>query len=428
MREYTGWFLDINESGAGVTVWLLGEDGGRYRLSQPFPVTFYAAGAFERLRQLWRCLKKSPVAPRLSRTRRIDLFAGTLDVMEIQASGPAQQRRLFYEARSNFPDLDYYDADIPLGIRYAARFEAFPLMSCQIAADEDGEIKHITPLNSRWDLDTEAPPLRLLTIEPNVDPSHREPTYLKIADGRKEIRVELEPTHSLLVSVQAAVRRHDPDVILTRWGDTWTFPHLLALQGKLGASYFNLNRDHSRQPLRRKANSYFSFGQIIHRGEQVHFFGRWHIDIHNSMLFKEYGLEGVFEQARVTGLPVQEVARKSPGAGITALEMLVALEREVLVPYQKQQAEQFKAALELIHADRGGLVYQPTIGLHQDVAEVDFISMYPSIMVKFNISPETVGVAGDEAVVIPELGIPIDQSREGLIPATLSTMRFSSSV
>ncbi|MEZ4541976.1 MAG: DNA polymerase domain-containing protein [Chloroflexota bacterium] len=152
------------------------------------------------------------------------------------------------------------------------------------------------------------------------------------------------------------------------------------------------------------------------------------------MMYEQYGLPGVLEQARVTALPVQEVARKSPGAGITAMQMLTALRRDILVPHQKQQAERFKSALDLIHADRGGLVYQPLIGLHQDVAEIDFTSMYPSIMVRFNISPEVTSDGmkheiGDMTAAgcppaplsAPELASRIlpPASPDGLIPATL---------
>jgi DNA polymerase-2 len=138
------------------------------------------------------------------------------------------------------------------------------------------------------------------------------------------------------------------------------------------------------------------------------------------MMYGEYGLEGVFEQAHVTGLPVQEIARKSPGAGITAMQMQTALQTGILIPYQKQQAEHFKRATDLLHSDRGGLVYQPLIGLlHEDVAEIDFVSMYPSIIVHFNISPETVGKTGKDYKTVPELGKPIDRSQEGLVPNTL---------
>jgi len=59
------------------------------------------------------------------------------------------------------------------------------------------------------------------------------------------------------------------------------------------------------------------------------------------------------------------------------------------VPWRKQAAERPKTAADLIRYDQGGLVYQPITGLHFDVGMIDFISMYPSIMVRSNISPET---------------------------------------
>ncbi|MCJ7603428.1 MAG: hypothetical protein MUO63_18250, partial [Desulfobulbaceae bacterium] len=62
---------------------------------------------------------------------------------------------------------------------------------------------------------------------------------------------------------------------------------------------------------------------------------------------------------------------------------------DILVPWRKQQVERTKTALDLIRFDQGGLVYQPITGLHFDVGMIDFVSMYPSIMVHSNISPET---------------------------------------
>ena len=73
------------------------------------------------------------------------------------------------------------------------------------------------------------------------------------------------------------------------------------------------------------------------------------------MMFNEYGLEGVMEQSRVTGIGVQEMARKSPGAGITAMQMLTALRTGVMIPLHKQQAEGSKTLAGLIRADKGGL-------------------------------------------------------------------------
>ena len=123
------------------------------------------------------------------------------------------------------------------------------------------------------------------------------------------------------------------------------------------------------------------------------------------MTFGDYGLTGAIEQARVTGLPVQEIARRSPGAGIAAMQTLTALRRGILVPDQQQKGEVFKTYDQLFVADRGGLVYEPLLGMDPNVAIIDFISMYPSIMVKYNISPETVATNEADSCHIPELNV-----------------------
>jgi hypothetical protein len=92
------------------------------------------------------------------------------------------------------------------------------------------------------------------------------------------------------------------------------------------------NRDLSQKITYRKERTYFSYGQIIYRGQQVHLFGRWHIDVFNAIMFHEYEMEGIWELARVTGLAVQTVARVSPGTGISSMQILTALRQGILVP------------------------------------------------------------------------------------------------
>ena len=150
----------------------------------------------------------------------------------------------------------------------------------------------------------------------------------------------------------------------------------------------------------------------------MHLAGRWHIDTCNAVMYHDYGLDGIFELARVTGLPIQTVARVSPGTGISSMQIVTALRQGILVPWHKQQAEAPKNLLELVHADMGGMVYQPTIGLHSNVAEVDFVSMYPSIMAHFNISPETV-LLGEYH---PRTGLPLTRAERGLVPETLQPL------
>jgi DNA polymerase II len=422
--EYTGWLFDVYAASQnGVVLWLLGEDGARHCLHQPFPITFYAAGPAPRLRALWHFLRAQPVPVKLSREERRDLFLpDLLPVLAIQVERAADQEGLFRQAAERFPDLSYYDADVPLALRYAADLAVFPLARCRVAAGPDGRVQAIEALDSPWSLDPQPAPLRTLTLEPDGDPAHARPSHLLIRFERYDYRLSLEPQRPLLVGLRAILQRHDPDLLLTSWGDTWLLPHLLEAARQAGLP-LPLNRDTDREPLHRPEHTYFSYGQVIYMGRQVHLFGRWHIDRYNAILFKDYGLEGALEMARVTALPAQTAARVSPGTGISSMQMVTALRRGILVPWHKQQAEHPKSALDLLRADQGGLVYQPITGLHHDVAEIDFISMYPSIMVHFNISPETVGSSQAISQAAPGLDPPGDpQQPPGLVPQTLAPL------
>ncbi|MEN4011340.1 MAG: DNA polymerase domain-containing protein [Bellilinea sp.] len=400
MAEAVGWLLDVYAEQDGITLWLLTDDDRRLRLRMDFEVTFYAAGDFGLLRRAWISLKAKDV--RLERAVRRDLFLGERDVMAVTTSNPANTPQLFGHLQRQFPSLDYYDADIPITLRFIAQTNTHLLGRCRVR--QDGEwVQSIEPLSSPWEIDPPPIPLRILTLVPDCNPAMRKPSRLHVQYGQRAYSLSLASPRLSLIGLRADLQRLDPDLILTDYGDTWLFPQWEIWSQETGIAW-NPNRDQDRCVLRRRADSYFAYGQVIYRGAQSLLFGRWHIDRKNALSFGEYGLEGAMEQARVAGIGVQEMARKSPGAGITAMQMLTALRNNIMVPVQKQQAEGGKTLAELIRADHGGLVYQPLIGLHGNVAQIDFSSMYPAIMVKYNISPETVGQ---------------DHAPEGLIPRTL---------
>jgi DNA polymerase-2 len=411
--EFSGWLLDVYEDRSdGIVLWFITEGGERVRLRQRFPVTFYAAGPAPQLRKLWRWLREQDPSLKLWRTERRDLFLPQpVNVLAAEVENAVNQPRLFQGAAQAFPDLTYYDADIPLGLRHAAVFDTFPLQRCHVLADGRGVIQELRSLESPWDLDPEPAPLRVLKIEPDVDPSHTPPRLLEVEIEHYHYSLPLEPARALLVNLKALLQQHDPDLLFTGWGDTWLLPLLLELSRKCRIA-LPLNRDRDHGVARKAELTYFSYGQIIFRGGQVHLFGRWHIDRCNAMMWGDYGLDGVLEVGRVTALPLQTAARVSPGTGISSMQILTALRTGVLVPWHKQQAERGKTALELLHADMGGLVYQPLMGLHYNVGAIDFVSMYPSIMVRCNISPET----------IPNtLADPLP-SNPGLVPQTLAPL------
>jgi len=132
----------------------------------------------------------------------------------------------------------------------------------------------------------------------------------------------------------------------------------------------------------------------------------------------------LIDLSRITGIPVQELSRVSPGSAVTALQVSQAQRDGVLVPWKRNLAENWKTALELLIADRGALVIEPKVGLHENAAELDFASLFPNIMVTKNISPETVlcGCCRDSKTRVPFTGYNICEKQIGLIPRVLKPL------
>ena len=390
MPDHVGWLLDLYEDNReGIVLWLIGDDGERCRLRQDFPVTFYAAGDPEQLRDLQCYLRTRPEKLRLYRAQRRDLFHDKpLTLMAVEMRAPVRQPRLFQQITHRFPGLDYYDADLNITLRHAARWGTFPLARCYVSANDEGVVRELRVLDSPWDLDPLDAPLRVLALKPDCDPAHVQPSALIARHDGHQYRFSIQPERSLLINLRALLRRVDPDLLLTVSGDTWLLPLLLSLAKKHNLP-LPLNREAGRGVLHKKEGTYFSYGQIIYRGQQILLYGRCHIDCRNAMMWQSYDLEGALESARITALPIQTAARVSPGTGISSMQITTALRNDILVPWRKQQVERPKTALDLVRFDQGGLVYQPIIGMHFDVGMIDFVSMYPSIMVHSNISPET---------------------------------------
>ncbi|MCZ6530054.1 MAG: hypothetical protein O6949_06950 [Chloroflexi bacterium] len=432
MSTLFAWLFDAYPSGNGMSVWLIDREGRSHELHDTFSPRFYAQGARDRLHALSAALigKRAPVELRM--TERLELFLDRkIEVLEVRVRIPGELPRLFRQASRAFPDLTYYDADIPLPQRYVLEREVFPLAYCAID-EAGGRIRRIEALDTPWDADYQLPPLRVMTLR--LDGDLQDPSRSIAAEldqgRRRDLLVEVEQQRfrfprlqgrQLILGMRHLLERFDPDVLISAYGDNYILPRLLRLSRHYGIR-LPLNRDPRQAVQQKGAHSYFSYGRILFRNEQHTLFGRWHLDRQNAFLTNYYGLDGILEIARVSGLPVQTVARVSTGTGISAMQVATAQRRGVLVPWQKRQPESLKTGLDLFAADKGGLVYAPIAGLYEGVAELDFTAMYPSIMVHYNVSPETVGAQCCEGETVPELGTSICRHRVGLVPETLAPL------
>jgi len=454
-----GWLFDIYPTHGGMVAWIVDEAGQSHRLVDPFQPSFYAAGPARTLRQLAADLARTRLAAPVGMTSRQEFWTGEpKDVLEFVLLDSEKQPALLRRLAVPRPGITLYDCDLPLSLSYCHARGIFPLARVTVhLAEEQGGAKgtisnfefrisnfetdnpepdpdnsqfairnsqlHFAVEGSPWELEYPEPPLTLMALTCRGDEAGRGAPLgtlrsITIACLGDETTLEEGDPALLLAELNRLIRQYDPHAILTDWGDAFLIPTLLRLAEHTGIR-LELDREAVRRRIQPAGRSYFSYGRVVYQAPSYPFFGRWHLDSKNSFILKETALAGLMELSRLSKVPIQKMARTSPGSAISQMQLDRALTDGILVPWKKGEPERWKTAWDLLVADKGGLVYQPITGLYEHVAEVDFASMYPAMMVRHNISPETVDCACCPDNAAPEIGYSTCRRREGLVTRTL---------
>jgi DNA polymerase I len=221
-------------------------------------------------------------------------------------------------------------------------------------------------------------------------------TDLRI-DGERVAGSEAAVVRTLATRVERA----NPDVLVVSHGG------LLELAAERAAELgvdFQWGREADVTQLS-GANTYVSYGRTGHSPARYTVPGRAVLDESNSFLWGQSGLAGLLYLVEESWKPIEEAGWASIGNVLTAMQTREALSRDVLVPWNKWEPEEFKDARTLHAADRGGMTLAPEVGRHEGVYEVDFASLYPTIICEYNVSPDTVLCdCHPDREVVPELG------------------------
>jgi DNA polymerase-2 len=417
-----GWIFDAYPESEGMRVWIVERGGRRRSALDRWRPAFHVTGTVDQLKHAARVLASVSYPTETRWVDKKELFSGkTLSVWEVRV--PVLERDGLVKRLAGM-DLPLYDADMHLVQAYHYDRGHFPLALCSFEFDGDRLISHELR-DDPWAVDYELPPLTTMhlalagsEIVGTLDPNHSGRGRIVLAmDGRTyELEGRIEEQ---LETVARRLKDWDPDVITTDWGDSVLMPQLDGLSKKHGVP-LNFSREQGREMAGRKERSFMTYGRTVYQGGARYLFGRWHLDVKNSFMLAQTDTAGLFEIARIAKIPVQRAARCTIGTSLSSMQMAWAWKNDVLIPMEKQQAEDFRPATDLLIADKGGLVYEPEVGWHRDVAEYDFTSMYPEMMVQRNISPETVNCGCCPENIVPEIGHHLCTKRRGLVPSVLA--------
>ena len=465
-EQFNGWLLDVSTCSDGVILWV--KKGKKIlEIFQEFYPEFFAVpkknigSDFKRLKIIIEA------HPDVKNVRICEKYVKLEDhkktkIFGVSVSKPSEFKKTIKEI-DEIGHFTLYNTDLPISQMYFYVKDLFPMSFCgfkvkieknkkrrssklrlvsfELKDDNEELFYDLPPLKAVWlDIKVQQQGLRSYYNEPLayaeisiVEKDKR--NNIPRADGlrRRKILVDEADEAETLKAISRLIEKLNPDIILTQGGDEFVFPYLAA-RASVNHISKELYFSRTKTPLKNcifdlsgGSDHYMSYGIIRRRSKtQVYFTGRFHLDTttYGSLHFSEGNIPGVIEVARISRVPLQRLCRVTIGGALQSIQFYNAYKLDHLIPPFKKNPEGFRNGMDLIRGDRGGHIFEPLIGVFDQVVELDFSSMYPSLMANYNISSETINCKcckdDGTGIKVPGLNFHICSKREGIISKSIS--------
>jgi DNA polymerase I/DNA polymerase-2 len=117
-------------------------------------------------------------------------------------------------------------------------------------------------------------------------------------------------------------------------------------------------------------------------------------DAHLTYLLSQILLPQIFSLSRLVGEIPFDTSRYTYSQLVEAYLMKKAVEDNVLIPNSPKTEEKESRMRELPY--KGAVVVEPKKGIHENIAVMDFRSLYPTIIISHSISPELLNCGHEE--------------------------------
>ena len=359
---FQGWLLEPYVSGKHATLWFKTIDGDTARVHERHHPRFIAEpkGGYT-VGDIGYLFDEHPD---VHATRVVDRFT-TLSRREMKKfvevsvySASFLDSVLEYAER--LPEVDeVYDTGLIPVQWYLIRKDVAPSSLCNVE-ERDGRLKSMEVVDDEGSI--EPPPFEALLFEVSDSPIEKINVYDESQRLVSSLRGKEE---AVLEGFQELIAERDPDVVVTDCPVTTI--RRVVHRAACNAMDFRFGRD----------------GELYH--------GRIFLGL---TAFLDPGIPGLVERSRFTFAPMGVSADWEPGKTIDSRQCYAAAKMGVVVPKMKGGSGYSTTAWDAVRRDRGGMLFSPVAGLHENVACLDFESMFPNIIVHKNVSYETVTPEG----------------------------------
>ena len=445
----TGWLFDAYPQGDKMIFWIKHEKNDKISRLEDSSWSHSIYVASDNKNDLTSVAKNERLSSFIKHHEFVKKYEKIIDgtkseVLKLNLTDPSQAQNLAkcIMLGGRFGQFRPYNVDILPAQSYFYEHNIFPLVFCEVTMSRDINSSNGSRLtwsckkyDDVWSTDYRLPKFK--TIHLSIKPRKQEGKLSKFTDkidsisirnGNEIIEIDGTDDTQILFSLTKMMSALDPDFVFTEDGDSFGFPYLAhRAQVNDCSNILVLGREPSRATTRKPVKdgtTYFSYGRMHYRPSSTQLFGRVHIDTHNSFILDEAGMAGLCEVARVCRMPLHKASRATIGRCMSSLQCYHASINDILIPWKSAFAEHFKTYSQLFVGDRGGMIFEPQVGVHEQVGELDFSSLYPSIMFAKNLSGETVvcTCCPESKLRVPELGWNICEKRIGIVPRSLEIL------
>ncbi len=404
----------------------------------------------DQLAQALRRLSK-PRSP-ITAVEQVDMkyFGRPVRALLVRTLMPESVREYRDEA-ARLPGVkEVLEADVRFSIRYLIDRNLYPMRWYRTQLEQlsrsdvvaDGVYRLVGEMREEPSM-ADADPLEGLRImafdieayNPQGSPNPaRDPVIIIGAAFNDGERVQLtakgHDDRELISQFVELVHRKDPDIIVGYNQNSFDWPYLLerakavgvkleigrkrgaeptpsvfghiSLQGRLNVDLYNFAEEIEEVKVK-TLDEVADYLGVMPKDKRVNI-DWWRIaeywdDEHKRKLLLEYNMDDVIstlglayqflpfgaQLSQISGLPLDQVAAASVAFRLEMRFMREAKKLGELVPNRSVEESRARE----VETYTGAVVLEPRPGVHNNVVVLDFASMYPTIMVKYNVGPDT---------------------------------------
>ena len=351
--QVRGWLLDVRLVDDEAYIWVK-TGTGRVLLKHKYSPDFFVVPDKVTSGQFLDLFDEHPHILAMERTKRYTSISDTekSPVLRITVDSPIQYRGVQRLAEKYG---EVFDADLSHTQRYIADNGLIPLAEIEAEVNEHNRVQSISqvPLG----LDVPPPPFKVLCFELYTDDALYFVTY---DEGMCEEQVF--DGEDALGGFMAYLDTFDPDMLACLESDLKKLFKLLAKPGYPTLGNFQRKSFHLTE-------------------------GRVYINILN---YRRASLAGTVERIQYTREVPRIGSEWAAGRAIESRQCYEARRLGYLLPRRGFYQPVMSLKELLKERDHGGLIFAPSVGLHENVAALDFESMFPHLIIKDNISYENI--------------------------------------